>query len=160
LKGELRAAESADGETRSLIEANRERALVAQELERLALAGEVAARALEVLDRRLPFGFWLTRFSLDQSADTDFGFAKEDRVPILVVEGQASEGVEPNAQVFQRLVDGLRSDLPEMRLREGLSPDGSRFTLRMTLVGVEPAAAAAEAADSATETENPAGGPR
>jgi Tfp pilus assembly PilM family ATPase len=146
LKRDLRAAESADAETRALIEANETRAEVVEELERLALSGEVAARALEALDRRLPFGFWLTRLSLDQAADGDFGFAKEERVPILAVEGQASEGVEPNAAVFQRMVEGLRGDLPEMRLREGLSPDGSRFTLRMTLVGSE-LVTAAEAAD-------------
>jgi hypothetical protein len=90
---------------------------------------------LEVLERRLPFGFWLTNLNLDQVADKDFGFGQGERAPVLVLEGSASEGIEPNAAVFQRFVEALRAELPEARLREGLSPDGARFSLRLTLLG-------------------------
>lgn len=145
LKRDVRAAESADAEARRLLEENRQRAQVAAELERLALSGETVARALEALERRLPFGFWLTNLNLDQVSDKDFGFGQGQRAPVLLLEGSASEGIEPNAAVFQRFVEALRADLPTARLREGLSPDGARFSLRMTLLGSdEPPASAAE----------------
>jgi Tfp pilus assembly PilM family ATPase/Tfp pilus assembly protein PilN len=135
LKRDVRAGESNDAETRQLLEESQRRAEVAAELERMALSGESLARALEVLERRLPFGFWLTNLNLDQVADKDFGFGQGERAPVLVLEGSASEGIEPNAAVFQRFVEALRAELPEARLREGLSPDGARFSLRLTLLG-------------------------
>ena len=135
---EVRLAEGVHADAQELVRENEALHESTTELMHLAASGEQLARALTVLDRHLPFGFWISGLALDEVSDPDFGFAQGSAAPVLEVEGRASEGIEPNSVLFQRLVEALRTDLPRMRVREGMSPDGSRYTLRFTLVGSDP----------------------
>jgi hypothetical protein len=129
VNGELKRATQTDRRTKELLERNQELLAMATELWHVAGAGEQLARALEAMERELPRDFWITRLASDERFDVELGIPRGSERPILSVEGRAREGTAALALLYEAFLAGVRQRQPEARMKETLSPDGSRFTV-------------------------------
>ena len=136
LSRDLKKAKKVDKDTLALIEENRRLEAEAFELHGLAGAGEQLARTLEVLDRRMPQEFWLSRIESNVSFDEELGVFRQAERPILHLEGRAQQGTTSLANLYQEFLEAFREGLPGVRLKHALNPDGSRFTLDATLLSI------------------------
>ena len=112
LAGQVTRLERDDAATEKLLVRNAELAELVRELHTVAGAGRQLDTALAALDATMPRGFSIKRLSNTIDADEVVGFQRDEPAPILRVEGEAEEGVEPNNVVFLRFVDELRAALP------------------------------------------------
>jgi Tfp pilus assembly PilM family ATPase len=135
LNQELKRAGQTDRRTRELVERNAGLAGVAVELWTSAGAGEQVARVLRVLDQELPEDFWIARLSSDTGSDPDLGIERDSPRPIVHVEGRAREGTASLATLYEGFLVALRERLPGAGIKETLSPDGTHFTIDLSMFG-------------------------
>ena len=131
----LRKARNADTATRTLLAENAELAALVTELQAIAGAGEQAARAFEALDGSLPQDFWLTEMVGAWGADPELGVERGLERPLLHLAGRTREGTESVALQFQDFVEGLRSAIPGVEMKESMAPSGRNFEVDLTLLG-------------------------
>ncbi|MDP6408336.1 MAG: pilus assembly protein PilM [Planctomycetota bacterium] len=134
LASRLRSAEATDRDTRALLEENTELAAISSDLMAALGCGEQIARALEVLDSKLPEEFWLSRLESTWSFDDELGVDRALERPILRIEGRAREGTRSMAQLHETFLASLRDGLPGARLKAAPSADGTRFEVDLTLL--------------------------
>jgi len=138
LARQVRSADSTDRATRDLLEENallEERAL---DLQAALGSGEQIARTLEVLDRRLPEEFWISRLGSTWSFDDELRIGRERERPILRLTGRAKQGTRSMSELYERFLASLRDDLDGVALKAAPSADGSRFSLDLTLLAPPP----------------------
>jgi len=133
LNQELNRAERTDRRTRVLLQENEELVEVANELWSTAGSGEQLARVMRVLDTELPQDFWIAKLSSDTRFDPELDVERGDLRPIVHIEGRAREGTGSLATLYEGFLIALRARLPGARIKETLSPDGSRFTIDLTM---------------------------
>lgn len=96
-------------------------------------SGEQVARTLDWLRTDLPPEFWVTQFTSDFRADPEMGIARGQEKPIVSVVGNAKEGTNSLAQLYEGFLHKLRARLPEgLTPKEKLAPTGARFTLDLS----------------------------
>ena len=140
--------------TEQLVVENARLAGLAARLSETEGSGQQAARVLDVLETELPGDFWLTQMSSDFRNDADLGVARGSDVPILSITGRAREGTSALASLYEGFVAGLRSKLPpHAALKERLNPNGSKFTVDLTLFAPPVAKAAEGASDPGSEPD-------
>ena len=133
---------------------------LADELQQVRGSGEQLARVLAAVAGELPSDFWLTELSSDWREDPDLRVPRGAARPIVSVAGRAREGTSSLASQYEAFVAGLRAKLPPAAaIKERLNPNGSRFTIDMTLFAPPPAGAPAgdERTASAQENGRPGG---
>jgi type IV pilus assembly protein PilM len=133
LNQELDRAKRTDRRTRVLLKENEELVEVANELWSTAGSGEQLARVLRVLDTELPQDFWIAKLSSDTRFDPELGVERAAERPIVHIEGRAREGTGSLATLYEGFLVALRARLPGAQIKETLSPDGSRFTIDLTM---------------------------
>lgn len=133
LNQELGRAERTDRKTRVLLDENAELAEVASELWCTAGSGEQVARVLRVLDTELPRDFWIAKLTSDVRFDPELGVERGHERPVVHVEGRAREGTGSLAALYESFLVALRERLPGAAIKETLSPDGTRFTIDLTM---------------------------
>ncbi len=131
---ELKKAKKVDKDTHALIEENRLLEAEAFELQGLAGSGEQIARVLEVLDRRMPQEFWLAGLESSWSFDEELGVYREVKRPILHLDGRAQQGTTSLAHLYETFLTAIQEELPGVELKHAPNPDGSRFSLDLTLL--------------------------
>lgn len=139
LNQKVKRARSTHRATVDLLAENGELQGLALDLWSTVGAGEQLARVLETLDRSLPPDFWVERLSSDLRFDAELGIERGSERPIVHVEGRAREGTASLATLYEGFLAALRDALPGARVKETLSPDGSRFTIDLTLFAPEAA---------------------
>lgn len=112
LAGQVARLKRDDAATEKLLVRNAELAELMRELHSVAGAGRQLDTVLAGLDATMPRGFSVKRLTNTIDSDETMGFGKAEPAPILRLEGEAEEGVEPNNVVFLRFVDELRAALP------------------------------------------------
>jgi Tfp pilus assembly protein PilN len=146
LERDYKSANNVHRRTEDLVAKNTQLEKVATELMSLKGAGEQVARSVDQLRAHLPAEFWLTRLSSDLRADPELGVARGAEKPILSVEGRAREGTNALNTQYEAFVQNLRSGLPSSAaMRERLTPNGSRFTIDICLLGARGAESSNEA---------------
>jgi type IV pilus assembly protein PilM len=133
LNQELDRAERTDRRTRVLLDQNAEFHAVATELWSTAGSGEQLARVLRVLDTELPRDFWIAKLTSDVRYDPELGVPRGAERPIVRLEGRAREGTGSLATQYESFLVALRERLTGARIKETLSPDGTRFTIDLTM---------------------------
>jgi Tfp pilus assembly PilM family ATPase len=135
LNQKVKRARNTHRATSELLLENGELAELSTDLWSTVGAGEQLARVLEVLDRSLPADFWVEKLSSDLRFDPELDVVRGSERPILHVEGRAREGTASLATLYEGFLAALRDALPGAGVKETLSPDGSRFTIDLTLFG-------------------------
>ncbi len=130
----LAKAEKTHRKTEELIAQNEKLAQFAGDLEHAAGSGEQLARVLDALEQRLPADFWLTQLSSDFKADPELGVPRGSERPILSITGKAREGTNSLSSLYEAFIRDLRGTLPkDARLRERLTPNGSKFSVDLSV---------------------------
>jgi Tfp pilus assembly PilM family ATPase len=159
LTSQLNQKKRDDAATEELLLENTKLAELARELRAVAGTGRQLATVLDALDGLQPRGFAIKKLDTRLSIDQEFGIAKGSEAPIVVIEGTAEEGVEPNNQVFLRFVERLRGELPGYSVREGMGATNTTFSLDVTAFAAKPAVAeTADAEPNDTDESNSASG--
>jgi Tfp pilus assembly PilM family ATPase/outer membrane murein-binding lipoprotein Lpp len=131
LNGQVRRLERDDAAAEALLVRNAELAELGRELRSVAGAGRQLDAVLTALDGLLPRGFSITRLTNQVTTEEELGITKAAPAPVLFIEGEAEEGVEPNNVVYQRFVEELKAALPGY---EVLASMGSMFrTFELTV---------------------------
>lgn len=133
LGAELKRAQSTHRKTRVLLDENAQLYEVANELWCAAGSGEQVARVLRVLDAELPRDFWIAKLESDVRFDPELGVERGAERPIVHIEGRAREGTGSLATLYEGFLAALRNRLPGASIKETLSPDGTRFTIDLTM---------------------------
>jgi Tfp pilus assembly PilM family ATPase len=154
LTSQLNQKKRDDAATEELLLANEKLALLARELRAVAGTGRQLATVFDALDGLQPRGFAIKKLDTRLTVDQEFGITKGAEAPVVVIEGTAEEGVEPNNQVFLRFVDRLRAALPGYAVREGMGPTNTTFDLAITAFAPPPAATEADAAEAEADDES------
>jgi|694.fasta_scaffold25635_4 type IV pilus assembly protein PilM len=130
LQKQVKEADAIHRRTEELLAQNERLARYASELEQAAGSGLQLARSLVLLEQHLPAEFWLTQLSSDWRADPELGVPRGSERPILSLTGKAREGTNSLSSLYERFIGEVRRGLPkETRLRERLTPNGSKFTV-------------------------------
>lgn len=130
LQKQVKDADAIHRRTEELIAQNERLGRYATELEQAAGSGAQLARALVLMEQHLPPEFWLTQLSSDWRADPELGVARGMERPILSLTGKAREGTNSLSSLYERFIGAVRAGLPrDARLRERLTPNGSKFTV-------------------------------
>jgi Tfp pilus assembly PilM family ATPase len=134
LTRQLRDAERTDRETRELSDENAALYDRALELQAVLGAGEQLARTLQVLERKLPDELWISYLSSEWSFDPELRVGRELPRPILSMKGRARQGTRSLAAIFETFLNDLGEGLDGAELKAAPSPDGSSFTVDLTLL--------------------------
>jgi type IV pilus assembly protein PilM len=130
LQRQVKEADAIHRRTEELLSQNERLARHAGELQQAAGSGAQLARSLVLLEQHLPPEFWLTQLSSDWRADPELGVPRGSERPILSLTGKAREGTNSLSSLYERFIGSVRVGLPkEARLRERLTPNGSKFTI-------------------------------
>lgn len=130
LQKQVKEADSIHRRTEELLTQNQRLAAYASQLQQAAGSGAQIARALTLLETHLPAEFWLTQLSSDWRADPELGVPRGQERPILSLTGKAREGTNSLSSLYEGFIRGVRQGLPsQAKLRERLTPNGSKFTL-------------------------------
>ena len=108
---------------------------IADSLHGIAGSGEQLARVMEALESSLPRDFWISQITSEFGFDSGLRIERGVERPILRVEGRSREGTDSPAVQYEGFVRSLRKRLPEMDMKETLSPTGAKFTIDMTAFG-------------------------
>ncbi len=108
--------------------------------------GEQLARTIALLEKALPDELWITRISTDLRADPDLRIPKGSERPTVSIAGRAREGTTALATLRGAFIDQITKGLPPgTALRDRPSPNGSQFTIDLTMFAPPEGAPAAEA---------------
>jgi type IV pilus assembly protein PilM len=152
LDTQYKKANAVHRKTEDLVAENKKLAVVAEGLSQIKGTGEQVARAIVLLRDHLPQEFWVTQLASDWRADPNLGLVGNDKRPVLSIAGKAREGGNSLATSYNAFMQELEAKKPPtMRMNEKLSPNGSKFTLDLTLFAPQ----APKPATDATEA-NPA----
>jgi hypothetical protein len=99
-------------------------------LQGIAGSGEQLARAVAFLGGSLPSDFWITRVESSFGTDSELRVPRGDERPILMIEGQARDGVQSPTAQFQQLLADLEEAMPYVALNPSI--DRNKFTIHMT----------------------------
>ncbi len=132
--------------TEALVAENEELAARTLELQGVAGSGEQIARAVQFFGEHLPSDFWVTRLESSFGTDPELGLEIRDAErPMLLVRGEAREGVQSPTAQFQTMVTALREKLPEARINPGI--ERTKFSIDLTMFAPAAAAASEEEGD-------------
>lgn len=156
LDAQYKKANATHRKTEDLAAENKKLAAVAENLAQIKGTGEQIARAITFLQNDLPQEFWVTQISSDWHADPELGLMGNDKRPVLSLAGKAREGRTSLASSYSGFIDVVKNRLPPIaRMREKLSPNGSKFNLDLTLFSPHPHVAADAEAGAATGDNPP-----
>ncbi len=139
--------------TEQLVRENERVAELTDEMFALKGSGEQVARVLREINTELPQELWLTRLVVAPGVDPELGVENSRPRPIVRLQGRARQGTQSVVQVFQALVEALRTGLPsELRMKERLSSNSSTFSIDLTYL-----APPADGAGTGPQEQQPGG---